>query len=220
MGALLDWFAATTPGGGLEHIKSDHPVTDGIARAAIAHLWFESIHPFEDGNGRLGRVIVDLAIAQFLHRPERQPLRLVSLSAQLLRARSAYYDELNAAQRGTCDVTRWVNWFAQQWTQACQATSHLMDQAVLKQRFWQTHAHCALHPRQRKVLQRLLDDGDGGFLGGLNADKYMKMTKVSKATATRDLALMVAAGQLRSQGKGKAVRYVVNVPEWAHQPED
>jgi Fic family protein len=67
-------------------------------------------------------------------------------------------------------------------------------------------------------LQRLLDEGDGGFLGGLNADKYMKMTKVSKATATRDLALMVAGGQLRSQGQGKAVRYVINVPEWSHQP--
>jgi Fic family protein len=219
MGAFLDWFAATAPGVAAARAASDHPVTDGIARAAMAHLWFESIHPFEDGNGRLGRAIVDLAIAQFLRHPERQPLRLVSLSAQLLRSRSAYYDALNEAQRGTCEVTRWVRWFAQQWAQACQATSAVMDQAILKQRFWQSHSTSDLHPRQRKVLQRLLDEGDGGFLGGLNAEKYMKMTKVSKATATRDLALMVAAGQLRSQGNGRAVRYVVNVPEWLHGPD-
>jgi Fic family protein len=218
MGAFLEWFAATAPGRATAHAESDHPVTDGIARAAMAHLWFESIHPFEDGNGRLGRAVVDLAIAQFLHRPERQPLRLVSLSAQLQRTRAAYYDALNDAQRGTCKVTRWVCWFAQQWTQACQATSAVMDQALLKQRFWQTHSTSDLHHRQRQVLQRLLDEDGGGFLGGLNADKYMKMTKVSKATATRDLALMVAGGQLRSQGQGKAVRYGINVPEWSHQP--
>ncbi|MBU3737519.1 MAG: Fic family protein [Rhodoferax sp.] len=222
MGAFLDWFAATNPAAspiGNPDNAAPRETTDGISRAAIAHLWFESIHPFEDGNGRLGRAVVDLAMAQYLHSGHGTSLRLVSLSTQWMRHRTAYYDALNEAQRGTGDVTGWVSWFAQQWTQACQTASKVMDQAVLKQRFWQTHASSVLQPRQRKVLQRLLDDGDGGFLGGLNADKYMKMTKVSKATATRDLALMVAAGQLRSQGKGRAVRYLVNVPEWLHGAE-
>lgn len=220
MNAFLDWFAASTPAP-LRVVQGLGPpaqgLTDGIARAAIAHLWFESIHPFEDGNGRLGRAIVDLAMAQYLHAGEGAPLRLVSLSAQLLRGRSAYYDALNAAQRGACDVTPWVRWFAQQWALACQTASAVMDQAILKQRFWQTHASADLLQRQRTALQRLLDAGDGGFLGGLTAEKYMKMSKVSKATATRDLALMVAGGQLRGLGKGRAVRYVVNVPEWLHE---
>lgn len=222
MEAFLDWFAATSPTAnpsGNPDNAAPPRANDGISRAAIAHLWFESIHPFEDGNGRIGRAVVDLAMAQYLQSGNGTSLRLVSLSAQWLRNRTAYYDALNEAQRGTSDVTRWVSWFAQQWTQACQSTSKVMDQALQKQRFWQTHGQAVLTPRQRKVLQRLLDDGDGGFLGGLNADKYMKMTKVSKATATRDLALMVASGQLRSEGKGRAVRYLVNVPEWLHRTD-
>lgn len=208
MERFLDWFAATTP----HATGKPHTALDGIARAAIAHLWFESIHPFEDGNGRIGRAIVDMALAQHL----QQSHRLCSLSRQLLTSRKAYYDALNQAQRGDCDVTAWVQWFAGQWAAACQAAGSVIDQAIVKRRFWEAHATVALQERQRKVLQRLLDDGDGGFLGGLSAEKYMKMTGVSKATATRDLAQMLAAGLLRSHGAGKAVRYYVNVPVWTH----
>ena len=131
-------------------------------------------------------------------------------------SRAEYYDALNQAQRGGCDVTEWVAWFAYQWAAACQYASEVIDQAIFKQRFWEKHAGSAMHERQRKVLQRLLDAGDCGFLGGLNAEKYIKMTGVSKATATRDLGQMVANGQLCSRGVGKAVRYYVNVPEWTH----
>jgi Fic family protein len=207
---FLAWFAASGPrqSSSTRNEKS----LDGIARAAIAHLWFESIHPFEDGNGRIGRAIIDMALAQYF----QQPMRLYSLSRQLLSSRSAYYDALNKAQRGGCDLTEWVEWFAQQWSATCRSASEVIDQAILKRRFWETHSGSALHERQRKVLQRLLDDGDGGFLGGLNSEKYMKMTGVSKATATRDLSQMVANGQLRSHGAGKAVRYCVNIPEWTH----
>lgn len=207
---FLAWFAGSAP----EKPSPDNnsKPMDAIARAAIAHLWFESIHPFEDGNGRIGRAIIDMALAQHL----KQPLRLYSLSRQLLGSRAAYYDALNRAQRGSCDLTEWVEWFAHQWAAACQYTSGVMDQAILKRRFWETHTNTALQERQRKVLQRLLDDGDGGFLGGLNAEKYIKMTGVSKATATRDLTQMVSDGQLRSHGAGKAIRYHINVPEWTH----
>jgi Fic family protein len=211
MARFLKWFAETSPAQALAPTAGSKQI-DGFARAAIAHLWFESIHPFEDGNGRIGRAIADMAMAQHL----RQPVRLYSLSRQLQSSRSAYYDALNQAQRGDTDVTKWVQWFARQCTAACHVASQTIDRAIEKRQYWEQHAGSGLHDRQRKVLQRLLDDGDGGFLGGLNAEKYMKMTGVSKATATRDLSEMVAGGQLWSHGVGKAVRYYVNVPGWSH----
>jgi len=210
MARFLEWFAATTPRKGVPQ-PLEGPRLDGLARAAIAHFWFESIHPFEDGNGRVGRAIIDMAIAQHL----RPPMRLHSLSRQLLTSRSEYYAALEGS-RGGMDLTAWVQWFVQQYAGACEAANRVMDAAVEKRRFWETHAASALADRRRKVLQRLLDDGDGGFLGGLNAEKYMKMTGVSKATATRDLSEMTAAGQLRARGVGKAVRYYVDVPGWTH----
>lgn len=211
MQRFLAWFDATLPAQAAS-LAPERPPMDGIARAAVAHLWFESIHPFEDGNGRMGRAIVDMAMAQYL----RQPARFYSLSRQLQAARAGYYDALNQAQRGGNDVTAWVQWFARQCTAAFQAASQVIDQAIEKKRYWEQNEGSDLKPRQRKVLQRLLDDGDGGFLGGLNAEKYMKMTGVSKATATRDLTDMLAQGQLWSHGVGKALRYYVNVPGWGH----
>jgi Fic family protein len=207
MARFLAWFAETSPVNG--------KVFDGLARTAIAHLWFESIHPFEDGNGRIGRAIADMAMAQHF----RAPVRLYSLSRQLLTSRSEYYDGLNQAQRGDADVTAWVQWFARQCTAAFDTASKVIDQAIEKKHFWDRNATYGLHERQRKVLQRLLDDGNGGFLGGLNVEKYIKMTGVSKATATRDLAEMVEGGQLWSHGVGKAVRYYINVPGWLHGQE-
>lgn len=209
MQAFLAWFDATSPA---RAATAPGPAIDGLARAAIAHLWFETIHPFEDGNGRVGRAIVEMAVAQHM----KPQLRLYSLSRQLLASRTAYYDQLNRMQRGTLDATEWVAWFARQCTAAYEAANQVMDQALQKRRFWEAHASTALNERQRKVLQRLLDDGDGGFSGGLNAEKYIKMTGASKATATRDLAEMVSNGQLWVAGVGKATRYYVNVPGWGH----
>jgi Fic family protein len=206
MEVFLRWFAGTTP------VPGKTSKMDGLARAAIAHLWFESIHPFEDGNGRIGRAIVDMAIAQ----DQGSPLRLYSLSRQLMECRAAYYDALNGAQRGSGDVTEWVAWFARQISAACVRSSQVIDRAIEKSRFWANHARVELKPRQRKVLQRLLDDGDGGFKGGLNAEKYMKMTAVSKATATRDLTEMLAEDLLWTQGQGKGLRYFINIPGWSH----
>jgi Fic family protein len=207
MQAFLDWFARTRPG----QAQGNAPL-DGIARAAVAHLWFESIHPFEDGNGRIGRAIIDLALAQDAAAPQR----LVSLSHQLLAQRRGYYGALQTAQHGGTDVSTWVLWFVQQYVQACDHTSVLIQVALEKSRFWTRHATVELNARQRKMVQRLLDDGDGGFLGGLNAEKYIKMTSTSKATATRDLTQLVADGLLFTRGQGKALRYFVNVPGWAH----
>lgn len=206
MTKFLAWFAQTTPTPG------QTSALDGLARAAIAHLWFEAIHPFEDGNGRIGRAIADMAMAQ----DRRSPLRLYSLSRQLLTSRGAYYDALNQAQRGHCDVTAWVMWFASQFASASAYTGALIDAAIQKSQVWARQAGLAINERQRKVLQRLLDAGDGGFEGGLNAEKYMKMTGASKATATRDLAALLAAGSLWTVGQGKALKYYLAMPGWGH----
>lgn len=206
MARFLTWFGKTAP------VPGRPPQIDGLARAALAHLWFETIHPFEDGNGRIGRAIVDMAITQ----DHRTAVRLYSLSRQLLESRNGYYEALNAAQRGEGDATEWVVWFAQQYSLACERSSGVIDKAIEKGRFWADHAGVELKERQRKVLQRLLDDGDGGFQGGLNAEKYTKITGTSKPTATRDLADLVGAGLLRTAGQGKATRYYVDVPGWKH----
>ena len=206
MDAFLAWFARTAPA------APQAPPIDGIARAAIAHLWFETIHPFEDGNGRLGRAIIDLAMAE----DARSPTRLYSLSAEIMKNRRGYYDALSAAQHGDTDVSAWVQWFAEALACACVSAAALMDSAIERSRFWANHADLALNIRQRKVVQRLLDDGDGGFIGPLNAEKYIKLTGASKPTASRDLADLVQLGLLSTRGQGKALRYFVRVPGWTH----
>jgi len=211
MDQFIMWFNASAPGS--PTAVEGQPKLDGLARAAIAHLWFETIHPFEDGNGRIGRAIVDRAVAQHL----KAPIRLYSLSRQLQASRKAYYDALNAGQRGSLDATNWVLWFVGQCTAAYAAANRVIDQALEKQRFWERKAGSAdINDRQRKVLQRLLDAGDGGFEGGLNVEKYMKITGAPKTTATRDLSALVSGGQLRTQGAGKALRYFIDVPGWKH----
>ncbi|WP_457332251.1 Fic family protein [Rhizobacter sp. P5_C2] len=209
MDRFLAWFAKTTP------VPGRLPPLDGLARAALAHLWFETIHPFEDGNGRVGRALVDMAIAQ----DHRVPVRLYSLSRQLLASRKGYYDALNVAQRGNGDATEWVLWFAQQFALACERSSQVIDRAIEKARFWSRQSGLELNERQRTVLQRLLDDGDGGFADGLNAEKYIRLTSASKPTATRDLADLVRQRLLWTTGQGRAVRYFVNVPGRTHRGE-
>lgn len=199
MNKLLSWFNGP---------RAD----DGIVRAAIAHLWFETIHPFEDGNGRIGRAVMDMAIAQ----DANSPVRLYCISRQLQENRTAYYDALNAAQKGNGDITAWVQWIAEQFAAACVRSEHLIDQALEKARYWSSHANDGLNDRERKVLQKLLDAGDGGFLGGLTAEKYCKITGASKATATRDLSDMLKNNALISRGIGRATKYFINVADWSH----
>jgi Fic family protein len=206
MEAFLSWFARTTPRPGRAE------ALDGIARAAIAHLWFETVHPFEDGNGRVGRAVADLALAQC----SGTPMRLHSLSRQLLADRRGYYDALAQAQRGGADVTAFVQWFAHAFGQACAAASDIIEASLERSRFWARPDTHVINERQRRLLQRLLRAGDGGFLGGLNVEKYLKMVEASKATATRDLSDLVRRGLLHTSGQGKALRYHVSVPGWTH----
>lgn len=199
MASFLQWF--------------NSPIQiDGIIRAAIAHLWFETIHPFEDGNGRIGRAIIDMALAQ----DSGQSTRLYSLSRQLQENRAAYYDALNQAQTGTLEITPWLLWFIQQFEAACKKSVTHIDNALQKAHFWASHAQHPLNERQRKTLQKLLDAGDGGFLGGLTSEKHSKITGASKATATRDLTDLLQNGLLFARGTGKATKYYINVAGWLH----
>jgi Fic family protein len=204
MRQFLQWFAKTSP-------RSDSKVKiDGVVRAALAHLWFETIHPFEDGNGRVGRAIVDMALAQDTAAPQR----LYSMSGQLMRERDDYYRHLGKAQHGTLDVTSWILWFLTQFRLASIASQNVISGAIEKNRFWAVHAATAINDRQRKVLMLLLDAGSGGFRGGMSAAKYVGVTRTSKTTATRDLAELEREGLVVATGQGRATRYWVNVPGW------
>jgi Fic family protein len=138
------------------------------------------------------------------------------MSRQLLENRAAYYDALNAAQKGDLNVTAWIAWFATQFAEACMKSEMLIDQALNKARYWSVHSSNTFNARQRKVLQKLLDAGDGGFLDGLTAEKYCKITSASKASATRDLTQLLQQGALRCVGIGKATKYYIDVPGWLH----
>jgi Fic family protein len=184
--AFLTWF------------ESPPPEIDGLVRAGLAQLWFVTLHPFEDGNGRLARAISDMALAQ----DEHQPMRVFSLSSQLLRERDAYYTVLERTQRGGLDVSDWLAWFLTQVDGAAQAAETTLAGTLAKARFWLLHQDSDLNERQRKVLSRLLDAGPDGFEGGINTRKYMSLTRTSRVTAYRELADLVQKGCLESTGKG------------------
>lgn len=220
MAQFLAWFAR--PSSVLGHAPSTEsdpaPGLHGLARAALAHLWFETIHPFEDGNGRLGRAIVDMALAQDMG----EAVRVFGMARQMMTARAAYYDALNFAQRSTSgvtpDVTPWVRWFVRAFAQGCITSQAVVRQALEKAEFRQRAGACGVNARQTKVLDRLLEAGNramgGGFLGGMTSDKYGKLTGTSKATATRDLTDLAAKGLLRIEGVGKATRYAIAIDQW------
>ncbi len=200
MDRFLEWFKRTRDGS-----------IDGVLRAGLAHVWFESIHPFEDGNGRVGRAVVDMALAQDAHRATR----LHGVSSELRRRQHNYYDALNAAQRGSGDVTNWLAWFTEVFTEACRARAALIDESLVRARFWQEHKHLALNERQRKVLNRMLEAGPGGFEGGLTQRKYVGMTGTASATAWRDIDDLLGKGLLvKGAGAGLSTYYDLAIPGW------
>lgn len=183
---------------------------DALVQAALAHLWFEIIHPFEDGNGRVGRVLVDLVLA----RDGGELSRLLRIAQRLLEQREAYYAQLERAQRGGLDVSDWVCWFVEQVQAACEAASAVVDSSLTKARFWQTHQDKALNERQRKVMNLLLNAGPGGFEGGMSTKKYESIAATSRATASRELIDLQAQGLLVQVGAGRGTRYCINWPGW------
>jgi Fic family protein len=179
------------------------PELDGLLRAGLAHVWFELIHPFEDGNGRVGRALLDRALAQ----DERRAVRLYSVSARLMAVRDEYYGALERVSRGGLDLTSWLVWFLNQFAAAVHESERLLERVTHKARFWIQHSQDPLNERQRKALNVMLDAGPGGFVGGMTNRKYSHLTKASPATAQRDLAELVALKCLALVGAGRAVRY-------------
>ena len=176
---------------------------DGLLRAGLAHLYFLTIHPFEDGNGRLARAITEMALAG----DEGLPVRLYSVSARILAEREAYYEALERSQKGGLDVTEWLVWFLGLLGRAMEQAEAVVDRVVGKAAFWQRFAACPVNERQRKVVNRLLDAGDA-FEGGLTTRKYAAMTKTSRATAYRDIAALAAWGMvLENPGQGRNISY-------------
>ena len=204
MRKFLGWFNDTR----------DKAPADGIVRAGISHVWFESIHPFEDGNGRIGRAIVDMALAQDV----RAPNRLLGMAARMRKDQARYYEALNHAQRGTGDITQWLAWFIEAFAASCQATSSLIDEALARARFWSEHRATPLNERQRKALNKMLEAGPGRFEGGMTAKKYQSLTGAIKITASRDLAELADAGLLLRQGAGRSTFYNLPMPGWAWLP--
>jgi Fic family protein len=176
---------------------------EGIIRAAVVHFWFVTIHPFEDGNGRIARALTDLALAQ----DDMQRVRYFSLSAQIMAERESYYDILERSQKGTCDITEWLAWFLGCFARAIGSSEDILNGVFSKSEFWRTHAQEKLTDRQNKVINRLLDEGPGGFEGGMTTQKYASMTHCSRATAFRELDHLTELGILRREGQGRGVRY-------------
>ncbi|WP_172118169.1 Fic family protein [Halomonas hibernica] len=192
--AFITWFNHPPPG------------LDGLVRAGITHLWLITLHPFDDGNGRVTRAVTDRALAQ----AEQQSVRFYSLSAAIMARRNAYYEQLESAQKGSLDITPWLLWFLDTLKEALEQALLRIDRVLMKATFWQRHATTVLNERQIKLLNRLLDTAGEEFAQGINARKYQSLAKVSKATATRDLAELLEKGCLfKLPGGGRSTRYTV-----------
>jgi Fic family protein len=175
---------------------------DPVIKAAIAHLWFVTIHPFDDGNGRIARAIADLQLS----RADQSAQRFYSMSAQIRKERKEYYDILESTQKGSMDITAWLTWFLQCLDRALTATDETLAVVLKKARFWEKHATTILNERQQLMLNKLLD----GFEGKLTTSKWGKLTKTSPDTALRDIQdLMNKKVLTKEVGGGRSTSYVL-----------
>ncbi|MHC8398926.1 Fic family protein [Pseudomonas sp. MDT1-17] len=197
---FLAWFEASRSQDGL----------DPLLRAGIAHFWFVTLHPFDDGNGRLTRTLTDLALAQ----GEAQAIRFYAMSASILEDRSSYFRVLETSQKATTDITDWLEWFLKTLSRSLQQAMARIESVLGKTRFWQAHRTAELSNEQTKVLNHLLDGGERGFEHGISAAQYQAVAKVSKATATRHLSELLEKGCLkRLPGGGRSTRYQISYPD-------
>ena len=178
---------------------------DPLLKAAIAHLWFVTIHPFEDGNGRIGRAIAEMCLA----RSDGSPQRFYSMSSQILEERKGYYEVLEKTQAGSLDTTEWLTWFLECLDRAIEQSNRITSSALEKELFWQnlSKRKISLNDRQKKVLNKLF----GGFDGKLTRDKWMKITKASSRTALRDIEELIAIGVIeQEEAGGRSTSYRLN----------
>ncbi len=194
---FLDWF------------NSSLGAVDGLVRAAVAHLWFVTIHPFEDGNGRIARTLVAMVLSQ----DEDTARRLYSISARIEAERIDYYEILEQT-RGSRDITLWIIWFLNCIERSIRRSEEMARKALLKASMWQELSRLDLNERQRKFIDRLFEAGSEGFEGGLTNRKYVGMTMTSKETAKRDIADLVHKGILiRNPGGGRSANYRLAWPK-------
>jgi len=194
---FIKWFNDTTPG-------SKNEISHAPIRAAISHLYFESIHPFEDGNGRIGRAIAEKALSQGIGRPV-----MLSLSKIIESNKKKYYAELEKAQL-SMEINSWVKYFIETVFDAQVDSENLIDFTLKKVKFFDRFRDL-LNERQLKVIKRVLDEGPEGFMGGISARKYVSISKVSKATSTRDLQYLLDIKALIVSGGGRSTSYAVNI---------
>lgn len=194
MALFLDWFNSTGP-------------LDPVLKAALAHLWFVTVHPFEDGNGRIARAITEMQLA----RADESPQRFYSMSAQIRKERNVYYDILESTQRGNMDITAWMEWFLACMDRAIVATGDILAGVMNKARFWEAHARTSLNERQTMILDRMLN----GIEGRLTSSKWAKMAKCSHDTATRDIQDLIHKGILvKEQAGGRSTSYRLHEGEF------
>lgn len=192
MAAFLKWFNETNQ-------------TDPVLRAGLAHLWFVTVHPFDDGNGRIARAIADMALS----RSEQSAQRFYSMSAQIRTERKTYYEMLQQTQIGSLDVTPWLEWFLGCLDRAFDGTEETLSSVLQKARFWEVHATAELNDRQRRILNKVLD----GFEGKLTSSKWAKIAKCSQDTALRDILDLVNQGILvKDAAGGRSTSYSLAPP--------
>jgi Fic family protein len=191
MNKFLDWFNNTT-------------TMDPVLKAAIAHLWFVTIHPFDDGNGRIARAITDMQLA----RADASRQRFYSMSAQIQRERDIYYNILEKTQKGNLDITKWLLWFIECLDRAISLSEENLSGVTQKAKFWETHQGVALNERQRKMLNKLVD----GFDGKLTSSKWARIAKCSPDTALRDIQDLIEKEILqKEEGGGRSTSYRIRL---------
>ena len=193
MKAFLDWFNSADT-------KADY------IKSAVAHLWFVCIHPFDDGNGRIGRAIADMALAQ----ADGSPLRFFSMSRQINKDKKSYYDELERTSKGTCDITNWIDWYLDCMLRAIKGADEMLSSILDKAVFWQNYSQADINDRQKKVLNIYLD----GYIGKLTAKNWAKHADVSPDTAVRDVQHLTEIGVLVPQeGRVRNIAYGIKISE-------
>jgi Fic family protein len=197
MKKFIQWFNDTAPGAKKE-------IKEAPVRSAIAHLYFESIHPFEDGNGRIGRAVAEKALSQTLGRPV-----VLSLSQVIEAKKKTYYEELEKAQRSNT-ITEWISYFVNTVLEAQLQAKKIIEVTLKKAKLFDRFKD-RLNSRQLKALRKMFDAEPGGFEGGMTAAKYVSINKTSRATATRDLQELSEMGVLISQGGGRSIHYTINI---------
>jgi Fic family protein len=192
MNAFLKWI-------------NDENDMDPIIKAGLGHLWFVTIHLFDDGNGRIARALADM----FLARAEQSNQRFYSMSAQIRRERNTYYTILEKTQKGSLDITEWLLWFLDCLHRAIQQSDETLGNILKKALFWQKNADLTLNERQKKIINRLFD----GFEGKLTSSKWAKLGKCSQDSANRDILDLLEKNVLTKQGAGRSTHYILNTDE-------